>query len=253
MIGYSTVLVAVLIGIVPVFGFVWWFVSGGREKMGLNLFMKTFFWGVLTAVPASIFQIINANSSEGSVLIVLLQELFGGVNSYFVTHSLIPFLFVAIVEEGSKGLGIILSLRSFSHSPRVSKWRINPGTVAGVIVGLAFGVTENGVYFANNFATQGGSELIVSIIIMRFLLSTSAHMIYSGLLGMFLVDFLVAKNFKGKIIALLGISLPVIIHTTFNILVTTAGLGVLTIPLLLFGLFVLIFRTVWPLFNGNKL
>ena len=244
MIKYQTIFIAVLIGIIPALGASWWFLTNGQKKIGINLLLKTFFWGVLTAIPASIFQIINIEGKSGNMVVSLLQQLVHGLNNYFITHSLVPFLFVALIEEFSKGLGIFLSLRSFARSKKASNLKINPGILVGIIVGLAFGVTENGVYFANNFGGQIENS-IVSIVVLRFLLSTSAHMIYSGLFGAFLVDLFVAKGVVKKILSLGGMSLPIIIHTTFNILVTTSNLGILSIPLLLVGLVILSFKTFW--------
>jgi RsiW-degrading membrane proteinase PrsW (M82 family) len=247
MIEYKTIFIAVLVGVVPAIFGSWWFFGQGRQKISINLLLKVFFWGVLTAIPASILQIINAESVNGGLVVARLQQWASVFNSYFITHSVIPFLFVAVVEEFSKGVGIILSLRSFSRSRRASELKINPGLIVGVIVGLAFGVTENGVYFANNFVSQSSGGTLASIIIMRFILSTSAHMIYSGLLGVFLVDYIVAKSLRRKALSFLGLFIPIIIHMTFDILVTTDGLGVLSIPLLIVGLVILFYKAFWVL------
>jgi RsiW-degrading membrane proteinase PrsW (M82 family) len=249
MIEYKTIFLAVLIGIIPAIGGGWWFFGKGQEKIGINLLFKIFFWGVLTAIPASIFQIINAESASGGYVVAVLQQWSAVFNSYFVTHSIIPFLFVALVEEFSKGVGIILSLRSLSHSKKASRLKINPGALVGVIVGLAFGVTENGVYFANNFSNQVGGAL-ASIIILRFILSTSAHMIYSGLLGVFMVEAVVARGIFRKMLAFGALSIPIIIHMTFDVLVTTDGLGMLSIPLLVVGFVLLFFKTFWSMLRG---
>ncbi len=245
MIGYRTILIAVFIGVIPAVVIAWWFFGKGKEKIGINLLFKIFFWGVLTAIPASVFQIINLESAGGNLVVSYFQQLFAGFDNYFVTHSVIPFLFVALVEEGSKGVGIALSLWSISKSKRASKLKINPGALAGVVVGLAFGVTENGVYFANNFVGQTITNSLVSIILLRFILSTSAHIMYSGLFGAFLVDILVAKTFWRKILAFGGLLLPIIIHMTFDILVTTSGLGILSVPLLIVGIVFLAFKVFW--------
>ena len=245
MIGYQTIVIAVFIGIIPAVVMAWWFFGRGKEKIGINLLFKMFFWGVLTAIPASVFQIINLNNPNGNMVVNFFQQLSGIWSNYFITHSVVPFVFVALVEEGSKGVGIALSLWSISKSKRASRLKINPGALAGVIVGLAFGVTENGVYFANNFAGSAVTNSLASIVLLRFILSTSAHIMYSGLFGSFLVDTLVAKTFSKRLLAILGLSIPIIIHMTFDVLVTTSGLGILSVPLLIGGLFLLIFKTFW--------
>jgi RsiW-degrading membrane proteinase PrsW (M82 family) len=246
MIEYQTVLISALIGIVPAVGISWWFLNGNKGKNGLGtrLLFVTFFWGVLTAIPASIFQIMNMEGEGGNQFVAFFQHLAIFQNSYFMAQTFAPLLFVAIIEELSKGLGVILSLRSFSRSKRASLLKINPGLLAGIIVGLAFGVTENGVYFANNFDSQS-SDSMAQIIILRFVLSTSAHIIYTGLFGAFLLEAMVVKNFFGKIWRIiLAFVIPVGIHTGFNILVS-GEYGVLSIPLIAFGVGLLAFKAFW--------
>ena len=246
MIEYKTILVAALIGIVPALGIGWWFLKSDGEKKGLGtrLLFITFFWGVLTAIPASIFQIMNMEGENGNAFVTLFQHLAIFQSSYFMAQTFAPLLFVAIIEELSKGLGVILALRSFSKSKRASLLKINPGLLAGVIVGVAFGVTENGVYFANNFDSQTSGSM-AQIIILRFVLSTSAHIIYTGLFGAFLVEAIVVKNFAGKALRIaLAFLIPVGIHTGFNVLVS-GEYGVLSIPLIVFGIGLLSFRAFW--------
>lgn len=246
MIKYDTVLIAALIGIIPAVGGSWWFLKGNKEKKGLGtrLLLVTFFWGVLTAIPASIFQIINIESEGGNYFVTLFQRLVIFQNNYFLAQTVAPLLFVAIIEELSKGMGVILALRSFSKSKRASLLRINPGLLAGIIVGLAFGVTENGVYFANNFGSQTGDNM-AQIIILRFVLSTSAHIIYTGLFGTFLVEAMMARNFGKKMFKIfLAFLVPVGIHTGFNILVS-GEYGVLSVPLIVLGIVLLAFKAFW--------
>ncbi len=245
MIGYKTVLIAASIGVIPALGGAWWLLKSGNKKgIGRRLLLTVFFWGVLTAIPASIFQIINIEAEGGNRFVVFFQNLGIFSNSYFMAQTVAPLLFVAIVEESSKGLGVILSLRSFAKSKRASLLKINPGLLAGVLVGLAFGVVENGVYFANNFEVQA-SDNMAQIIILRFLLSTSAHIIYTGLFGTFLVEGIIAKKFLVKLFKIsLAIMIPVGIHTGFNILVS-GQYGVLSVPLIVVGLGTLIFKAFW--------
>ena len=251
MIEYKIVLVAVLIGIVPAIIISWWLLrEKNKELLGSRFLLITFLWGVLTAIPASLFQIINMNNPTGNYFVFFLQSLNIFQDSYFTIQVVLPLIFVAIIEELSKGVGIILSLRIFSKSRRAKNLKINPGLVVGVIVGLAFGVTENGVYFANNFSNHIGNN-IASIIFLRFILSTSAHIIYSGLFGAFLVDAIVNKKFLYKIFELiLAFIIPVAIHTAFNVLVVTE-FGILSIPLILLGFILLAFKAFWPI-RKNK-
>ena len=77
------------------------------------------------------------------------------------------------------------------------------------------------------------------------MLSTSAHIIYTGLFGAFLLEAMVVKNFFGKIWRIiLAFVIPVGIHTGFNILVS-GEYGVLSIPLIAFGVGLLAFKAFW--------
>jgi RsiW-degrading membrane proteinase PrsW (M82 family) len=249
MIEYKIVLVAALIGVLPAVGISWWFLSISKKKgLGVRLWSITFLWGVLTAIPASIFQIINMEGETGNSFVALFQGLIVFQNSYFMAQTFAPLLFVAIIEELTKGLGVILALRAFAKSKRASLIKINPGLLAGVIVGLAFGVTENGVYFANNFNMQDSSNM-AQIIILRFVLSTSAHIIYTGLFGAFLVESIVNKKRSIKIFKMaLAVWIPVGIHTGFNILVS-GEYGILSVPLIVLGMGVLVFKAFWKSSN----
>jgi RsiW-degrading membrane proteinase PrsW (M82 family) len=245
MIKYTTVFIAALIGVIPAIGIAGVLLRKNKKGIGVKLLSITFFWGVLTAIPASVFQIVNMNGTGGNFFVSAFQQLIFFQSSYFMTQTVAPLLFVAIIEELSKGVGVILALRSFSKSKRASLLKINPGLLAGVIVGLAFGVTENGVYFANNFSSQTGSGM-AQIIIFRFILSTSAHIIYTGFFGAFLVDAMVVKGIMNKILKIfLAFAIPVVIHTVFNVLVSGEN-GRLSVPLVVFGIGLLIFKAFWP-------
>lgn len=248
MIEYTTIVGAAIIGIVPAIVIGWWFVIKKNRQFNLSiqLFLTTFFWGVLTAVPASIFQIVNMEGDGGNKFVALFQNLNIFQGSYFMAQTIAPLLFVAIIEELSKGFGVVLALRYFAKSKKASLLKVNPGLIAGVIVGLAFGVTENGVYFANNFDSQVGSSM-AQIVILRFVLSTSAHIIYTGLLGTFLIEMMLSggiiKKFSRMLLMLI---VPIAIHTGFNVLVS-GEYGWLSIPLVISGAGLLVFKAFWRL------
>ncbi len=245
MIAYRIIVIAAAIGILPAIVISWLLLKMSKKNkgIGVKLLLTAFFWGVLTAVPASVIQIINYQQNLNYFSIWAQNVQFFSKN-YLVSTLVMPMLFVALVEEFSKGLGIVLVLRSFAKSPRLKNLKINPGLLAGVLIGLAFGVTENGVYFANNFVQVGLLKLL-PIVLLRFLLSTSAHIIYSGLLGSFLVDAWLADGLLKKIYYLfLAVIIPVGIHTLFDVLVS-GSYGLLVVPLLFAGLGLLIFRAFW--------
>lgn len=241
MIPYSVVLVAAAIGVLPVA--IWLFVVtkyNQKHPRGVSFFMNVFFLGVLSAIPASIVEIvINETESTNQITQAMLN-----VYAFKQVEGLMPALIstflVAIIEEFSKGLGIIISIYS-------KKFKIhNDGIVYGALIGLAFAVTENGVYFANALHDPETGSLS-SVIILRFLLSTTAHIIYSGFLGKFLADSVLATNRLGKITTFfLAFAIPITTHTIFNFLLSTSLSWMISI-IIAFGIFLL-----WYFYSENS-
>jgi len=208
---YSIVLIAAAIGIVPVFGWFWFIAKRDGLTIGnLNILIKVFFLGVLTAIPASIVEIFVVESQTESQIFEAMQKIWFHQETFFVSATFLSALIVAVVEELSKGLGILVS---FIKKRLVTS---NDGMMYGMIVGLAFAVTENGVYFASAIQSETGMNFW-GIVLLRFILSTSAHIIYSGLMGMFLAQSRLAARLSGKVFYLvLGFLVPILIHSIFN-------------------------------------
>jgi RsiW-degrading membrane proteinase PrsW (M82 family) len=209
---YLNVLFATAIGIVPV---TWWLWVITRKnhfgKENPHILSEVFLWGVLAAIPASVVEMIMMETGGGSMVASWVDKawLFSENNpelSIFFLAGLI-----AMIEELSKFIGIIIIFGR--HKIK----NANDGLIIGLVVGLAFAVTENGVYFA--IAAQARESLdFGNIIALRFILSTSAHVIYSGTAGLFLAKAKFAKGLKKYIFVLLAICLPISIHTLFNFL-----------------------------------
>ncbi len=237
MVSYKIILMAAAVGIIPVVGWIWLIIKEKHLNIkGINWLLKVFFWGVLSAIPASFFEIAVTETGSDNQLV----EIMGKIISFHGGEDISLFLLIstalmASIEELSKGL--IIALVVFKDKINTTQW----GVFVGMTVGLAFGVTENGVYFAT--AINSGQALagLTSLILLRFLLSTSAHIIYSGLMGSFLVE---RKMRWLKII--LAFSLPIIIHTVFNILLGTS-LMFITPLVIFFG-----FIWLWLRYHKNN-
>ena len=87
------------------------------------------------------------------------------------------FGIVATVEEG---LRYIFLRIWFSRSKIVDQ--VFDGMVLGIATGIGFATLENTLYFLN-LLSQGHVETLVFVFILRFLISTLAHIIFSGLMG----------------------------------------------------------------------
>lgn len=213
---YSTVVLAVAIGVLPVLGWMFFIVREHHMNYARsNFLLGVFFWGVLTAVLAGLLEIYLIESGGDNHLFRLFQKIWSGGQNSFLLGGIISALAVGIIEEVSKGVAIIFILF------RAKLFSASDALAVGMIVGLAFGVTENGVYFAQALGDQQGHDLLL-IIVLRFLLSTSAHIIYSGAMALFATEGFAAVGTAAKIEKyILALLFPVIIHTIFNVILGT--------------------------------
>jgi RsiW-degrading membrane proteinase PrsW (M82 family) len=239
MISYKIVLIASLIGIIPVG--LWLFLvsrSCQFDHWGKGYILKVIFVGVLTAVLAAVLEIIFSEAGSDNLITGVVASALPLQNSGLLLAGLVSAASTAFIEELSKGLGLLfLDLKN-----RIK--RVNDGLILGVLVGLAFAITENGVYFA--IALQSNSlEEIFQIVILRFILSTTAHVIYTGLMGYYLGKFFLSEERKEKIKRILqAFFIPFSIHFLFNFLLGTAySWGVVLIIILgIFSLFRIYFK-----------
>jgi RsiW-degrading membrane proteinase PrsW (M82 family) len=213
---YSTVVLAVAIGVIPVLGWMFFIVKEYHlNYVRSNFLLGIFFGGVLTAILAGLSEIYLIESGGEDYLLGLFQKLWSGERSPFLLGAIVPALAVAVIEELSKGVAIFFILM------RTKLFSVSDALAVGMIVGLAFGVTENGVYFAQALGVEQSQDLIL-IIVLRFLLSTSAHIIYSGAMALFVAEGFRAIGIETKtekyVLALL---FPVVIHTIFNVILGT--------------------------------
>lgn len=217
LIPYKVVFIAAAIGVLPVFGWLWFLVRNHNFSFeSSNFVLKIIFWGVLTAVPASIFEIVVIETEGEGQLLQAMQTIWQGQRMTLAVAALASAGLVAAIEEVSKGIGI--GMTTFLKKIRSS----NDGLVIGMLIGLAFGVTENGVYFASAMGVEQGADFFI-IVLLRFILSTSAHVIYSSTMGSLLADAFLTQNFLLKSFKIvLAFLVPISIHTFFNLLLSTA-------------------------------
>lgn len=239
MISYKIVLIASLIGIIPVG--LWLFLVSRSQQFkhwSKSFILKVIFIGVLTAVPAAILEIIFSESDGDNLITGIVVNVLPFQSSGLLLAGLVSAASTAFIEELSKGLGLFfLDLKN-----RIR--RVNDGLILGVLVGLAFAITENGVYFASALKSNPLEE-IFQIIILRFIISTTAHVIYTGLMGYYLGKFFLSQSRREKIKNILqAFFIPFLIHLFFNFLLGTAySWGVMLIILLgIFSLFRIYFK-----------
>lgn len=242
MISYKMVVIAAAIGIIPVAGWLWLIIFHGNQyRRGDGFFMKVFFVGVLTAIPASVIEIIMMEFNRDSQIISAMQGVWSFGQNSPILPALISSGLIAAIEEFSKGAGILYTIYSDKFMSR------KDGLIFGIVIGLAFAVTENGIYFANLMRDQSVAAMY-PVVIMRFLLSTSAHIVYSGIMGKYLADAVMGGGlFKKSFSLIAGIVFPVIVHCSFNFLLSTSFPSIIVVIIVL-GMYVL-----WSFYHDRDL
>ena len=232
MISYKIVLIASLIGIIPV-GLWLFLVSRSRQfsHWSKGYILKVIFIGVLTAIPAAILEIISSEVDSDNLITGIAVSILPLQYNSLILAGLVSVASTAFIEELSKGLGLFfLDLKN-----RIK--RVNDGLILGVLVGLAFAMTENGVYFASALKDNPLGE-IFQIIILRFILSTTAHIIYTGLMGYYLGKFFLGQDKQEKIKRILqAFFIPFFIHLLFNFLLGTTYYSWGVIIIIILGVF----------------
>jgi len=232
IISYKTVLVATFIGILPLMAC---FLLMHQEKYirswGFNFLLKVFLVGIITAIPASLLEILFIESEGVNFLGEIIQGLFSTSERSLLSPDIPLLAGAAMIEEVSKGLGMLFL---FLKRKRTSS---REGILIGIFVGLFFAMTENGIYFSTMLNNQADS--FIQIAILRFVLSTTAHVIYSGIMGWLLYKLFIDSTNK-KLIFLFLLPLPFLLHLSFNLLLGTP-FGWITI-LFIFGGVVFLYK-----------
>lgn len=177
-----------------------------------NSFLLQAFWlGVFSSLLAVFLELFYFENRKVELIAETSFEASFLVNLGYVFP-------IAVIEEFSKSLVIVWAII------RKKVFSLKDGLLLGVLTGLSFAVTENGIYFVRFFSGEGNSLSgnFWQVVFLRFIFSTSAHIIYSGLAGYFLAQFILKKNREEKIRSLLkAVSIPIFIHAIFNFLLET--------------------------------
>jgi protease PrsW len=98
---------------------------------------------------------------------------------WLVPHRLLPNLWVGLIEEAAKGIGIWFMARG------LQRFDIRDGILLGTVVGLGFGAFEAAGYTLT-YGLRGGElsvERLISEELLREAIAPFGHGIWSGLLG----------------------------------------------------------------------
>jgi protease PrsW len=138
-----------------------------------------------------------------------------------------------LAEEISKGVFLL-----FVTSPLKDFDNMTDGVVYGAAIGLGFGMTENFIYF---LGTSQNIEQWIKLVVARSFLSGVMHACSTAALGAFIgyAKFHASKQ-KGILVSI-GLFTAMIIHFTWNYLVTRDNYNLIVCGLFIFIAVIVIF------------
>ncbi len=232
----SILFLSVFLGFIPVVFYSWFFFlrrkkkfQVGKQPTGLLVIM---FFGGIGAVIFSFF--------AEKYLIAFLPSSFGlcvassplcQTDSPFtiLVLAIATFLIVGPVEEVFKWLAVYLvSMRSTQFT------RVIDGVKFGVAVGLGFAAAENALYLFSTLKTLDLNSF-VSTFLLRFAISTLAHVLYTGISGYYIGKAQFQRYGRFKLYAI-GLVIAIITHGLFDfVLFSKVGFYAIILLALMFG------------------
>jgi protease PrsW len=103
----------------------------------------------------------------------------GSLETWLLPSRVLPNLWVGIIEEGAKGIALVLVARG------LPRFRMRDGFILGGTVGFGFAAFETSGYALSSAITPEGVSLkdLVSIEVLRAVLAPLGHGLWTGLLG----------------------------------------------------------------------
>lgn len=172
-----------------------------------------FFWGMVAAGAALLIHQNILRLFPGFVYDTFQNYLSGFASTNFVEMLvlfLLMFFLVAPIEELLKFFVIDTAIRikpSFLD-------QIIDGIKFGVVVGLGFAAIENLVYFYRPLLS-GDSTFFLKLFLTRFLISTLAHSLYTGIMGYYIGLSRLYRLHSGHFIRK-GLIIAIAMHGVFN-------------------------------------
>lgn len=141
-------------------------------------------------------------------------------------------VFAPVFEESFKGLGVALIALASALGLRELDGPLD-GAIYGGVVGLGFTLTEDILYVANQFATNGFAGFVFLLFLRTVLLGLS-HCTFTACTGLGFGIATEAKSWPVKIsMPVLGFGAAMLMHAMHNFLPTVFGDGGLVLMLLI--------------------
>ena len=217
----------IFLGFAPAIFYVWYIYKKDRwEPEPAHQILKIFCLGIVSIVPAGllewffqsrVFQIESASMSQ-----------------FLPLNLAICFLVIAPIEEFFK----YSVVKTFIYPRHYFNEKVD-GVVYMVAAAMGFSALENVMYILN-VGMISDAYRATWVGIMRGILSTPAHAIFSGFVGVYLgqAKFAPTKS-KALWLTVLGLLIGIFLHGLYNALVF-AGYPLFVIPLLLVSGYILI-------------
>jgi protease PrsW len=169
--------------------------------------VSAFAWGGLFAVIVSFI----VNTLFGAVAASLVGGPAGGTLGAIIS--------APIIEEGSKGLGVLLFLIFLRHEFD----DILDGIVYAGVIALGFATVENVLYYGRTFVAEGGGGLLF-ILFLRGVLSPFAHTLFTSMTG---IGCGIARETHNKtlkiVMPVVGYFAAVFLHGLWNTIASLFG------------------------------
>jgi len=227
----------------------WWyfFIFQDRaEPEPRNLLLQTFFLGLGVAILTAATELILINIFFPDQYEIIMNSV-----ANFSKFGMSLLILAGIVEEFIK----FLAIREFIYSKKDFN-QINDGVFYTVALAIGFIIMENSIYFYSLYSGKITDSFIYSIAI-RGIATTLMHITSAVIIG-YAFGRMKFTNKHSRFIIIRSLTLVIIFHVTFNVLVYLGHVEIAFAYTLLVFLYSLRSlhkkesNLVWKLFSPNK-
>lgn len=235
--GVSIGIVAFLLSLLPAIFFLWmWYLRNRDRSLPAGSIALAFAIGGILVEPA--FLLERAADNLWQIISPYTEHYYGGAVlpllrvQDILYPALATFLIVAVVEEGLR----YTAMRFWMKRSRTID-QVFDGLLIGVAIGLGFSTLENTLYFKDLLNDQHYDTLVL-VFFLRFLVSTLAHISFSGIMGVLIAQG-TFHMFRSRSYMVLAFFVPWLLHGLFDLLLGV-GQGLYAVLVLIPALLTLI-------------
>ncbi len=236
-VGVSIGVVAFLLSLLPAMFFLWmWYLRNRDRSLPAISIALAFGVGAFVVIPSfflersaeSLWRIISPSTvhyySGATLPLLRVRDV--------VLPAIATFFIVALIEQGLR----YGAMRFWMKRSRTID-QVFDGLLIGVAIGLGFSTLENTLYFKDLLHGQN-YDTLVFVFFLRFLISTLAHISFSGIMGVLIAQG-TFHMFRSRSYMILAFFIPWFLHGFFDLLLGV-GQGLYAVLLLIPALLTLI-------------